>query len=104
MKRACNVCHAEFDVQFRYQTEVRNVEGSDRLVFFCSQACLSQSASGSVRCSACAREFTVELAAQVLYVGAQRHYACSDLCRAGLAKRPTPAAPAPRREIGRAHV
>ncbi len=100
MKRACNVCHAEFDVQFRYQTEVRNVEGSDRLVFFCSQACLSQSASGSVRCSACAREFTVELAAQVLYVGAQRHYACSDLCRAGLAKRPTPAAPAPRRGAG----
>ncbi len=94
MKRSCNICHADFEIQFRYQTEVRSVEGADRLVFFCSQACLGKSASGSVRCDACSREFVLELAAQLLYQGPERRYACSDLCRASLgksARRPLPA-------------
>lgn len=86
MRRSCSVCQTEFQVQFRYQMEVRTLDGADVLAFFCSQACLSRSASGKVRCDACSSEFSVELAAQVLYAGGQRRYACSELCRARVAE------------------
>jgi len=82
MRRACSICRTEFEVQFRYQMEVRTCDGSDTLAFFCSQACLGQSTNGKASCDACSLEFAVELAAQVLYVQGQRRYACSELCRA----------------------
>lgn len=80
--RVCTVCATEFEVCFRYQIE-SNGEGESR--FFCSQRCLEASHSekldGSVKCDACATSFKVELAAQVLFTGGRRHYACSPTCR-----------------------
>ena len=32
-------------------------------------------------CDACACKFKVEFAAQVLFTGGRRHYACSPICR-----------------------
>lgn len=112
MRRRCTICQTEFLVQFRYQMEVRTQDGADSLAFFCSQGCLARSSSGQVRCDACATEFSVELAAQVLYLSGQRRYACSDVCRARLAgaaarrpgaELPEPGTRAPRRE-GAPHV
>lgn len=86
LRRHCSICHAEFDVQFRYQTELSTLGDSDRLVYFCSQACLGASTHGLACCDACGSEFAVELAAHVMYVGGQRHYVCSELCRARIAE------------------
>jgi len=81
--RHCSVCSTEFEVCFRYQVESRASDSAPR--FFCSQRCLEASHSertdGSVPCDACATPFRVELAAQVVFTGGRRHYACSPDCR-----------------------
>lgn len=81
--RRCSVCSTEFEVCFRYQVEDRASATEPR--FFCSQRCLEASHSertdGSVPCDACATNFRVELAAQVVFTGGRRHYACSPDCR-----------------------
>jgi chromosome partitioning protein len=88
--RNCDVCKTEFELHFRYQMEERNelTEGGasvTRYAFYCSQKCLEAShkdrSDGQVACNACATRFTVELAAQVLFTGGQRHYACGPECR-----------------------
>jgi chromosome partitioning protein len=81
----CSVCTTEFELCFRYQVEERSPEhGGTR--HFCTQRCLeashSDSADGKVACDACASTFTVELAAQVVFTGGRRHYACKPECRA----------------------
>jgi chromosome partitioning protein len=89
--RNCDVCKTEFELHFRYQMEERAelTEGGasvTRYAFYCSQRCLEAShkerSDGQVACNACASRFTVELAAQVLFTGGQRHYACGPDCRA----------------------
>ena len=89
-QRICSVCGSEFELHFRYQVEERtapDADGSNRLTvaFFCSQRCLEAShharSGGSVQCDACATNFEVELAYQVLFTGGRRHYACSPACR-----------------------
>jgi chromosome partitioning protein len=94
----------KFELHFRYQLEERLEHAPDRdsaspsaarpstnpsvtrQVFFCSQRCLEAShksrADGLVRCDACAASFEVTLAAQVLFTGGRRHYACRPECRA----------------------
>jgi chromosome partitioning protein len=88
--RNCDVCKTEFELHFRYQMEERSELTEDgatvtRYAFYCSQRCLEAShsdrADGQVACNACCSRFTVELAAQVLFTGGQRHYACSPECR-----------------------
>jgi chromosome partitioning protein len=88
--RNCDVCKTEFELHFRYQMEERSelTEGGaavTRYAFYCSQKCLEAShkdrSDGQACCNACATRFTVELAAQVLFTGGQRHYACSPECR-----------------------
>ncbi len=88
--RNCDVCKTEFELHFRYQMEERSERTEDgqtvtRYAFYCSQRCLEAShrdrLDGQVSCNACATRFTVELAAQVLFTGGQRHYACSPDCR-----------------------
>ncbi len=88
--RNCDVCKTEFELHFRYQMEERSelTEGGatvTRYAFYCSQRCLEAShrerSDGQVSCNACAARFTVELAAQVLFTGGQRHYACGPDCR-----------------------
>jgi chromosome partitioning protein len=88
--RNCDVCKTEFELHFRYQMEERSelTEGGasvTRYAFYCSQRCLEEShkdrLDGLVACNACAGRFKVELAAQVLFTGGQRHYACSPDCR-----------------------
>jgi chromosome partitioning protein len=88
--RNCDVCKTEFELHFRYQMEERSelTEGGasvTRYAFYCSQKCLEAShkdrSDGQVACHACAARFTVELAAQVLFTGGQRHYACGPECR-----------------------
>lgn len=89
--RNCDVCKTEFELHFRYQMEERSelTEGGatvTRYAFYCSQRCLEAShrerSDGQASCDACATRFTVELAAQVLFTGGRRHYACSTDCRA----------------------
>jgi len=91
INRTCSVCSSDFELHFRYQTEERKERSASgelttRYAFFCSQRCLEAShrerVDGQVSCDACTRRFAVELAAQVLFTGGQRHYACSPLCRA----------------------
>jgi chromosome partitioning protein len=81
IRESCSICTTTFDVQFRYQMEEK--EGG--FSFFCSQKCLeisqTQSDTGAV-CGACAKRFTLSLAAQILYVKGKRHYACGPECRA----------------------
>lgn len=90
-KPCCSICHAEFEVQFRYQAELRPRAGggSPETLFFCSQACLAKShaaaTSGLVACDSCGSRFAVELAREVLYLAGRRHYACSETCRARIA-------------------
>lgn len=80
IRESCSICTTTFDVQFRYQMEERDGGFS----FFCSQKCLEisqkQSDTGAV-CGACAKRFTISLAAQILYVKGKRHYACGPECR-----------------------
>jgi chromosome partitioning protein len=80
IRESCSICTTTFDVQFRYQMEEK--EGG--FSFFCSQKCLEtsqkQSDTGAV-CGACAKRFTLSLAAQILYVKGKRHYACGPECR-----------------------
>jgi chromosome partitioning protein len=86
----CSVCGVAFELHFRYQIEERIETSSDgssetHTRHFCSQRCLEAShhgrADGQASCDACARRFSVEYAAQVLFTGGRRHYACSALCR-----------------------
>jgi len=81
----CSVCSTEFELCFRYQLEDRP-ESAGGPRHFCSQRCLeashSEQADGKVACDACATAFTVELAAQVVFTGGRRHYACRPECRA----------------------
>src|SRR6187397_2460986 len=88
--RNCDVCKTEFELHFRYQMEERSElaqsgETVKRYAFYCSQRCLEAShrdrSDGQVACDACATRFTVDLAAQVLFTGGRRHYACSNDCR-----------------------
>jgi chromosome partitioning protein len=88
--RNCDVCKTEFELHFRYQMEERSEvaasgETVTRYAFYCSQRCLEAShrdrSDGQVPCDACATRFTVELAAQVLFTGGRRHYACGNECR-----------------------
>jgi chromosome partitioning protein len=76
----------KFELHFSYQFEqVNNGESGSIERYYCSQRCLEAShhgrADGQVACDACAKRFSVELAAQVLFTGGRRHYACSQLCR-----------------------
>lgn len=89
--RVCSVCGVPFEVHFRYQLEAREERTADgrivrREVPFCSQRCLEAShrerVDGLVSCHGCARRFRVELAAQVVFTGGTRHYACDTACRA----------------------
>ena len=89
--RTCSVCGSEFELHFRYQREERtetdpNGQTVARESHYCSQRCLEAShrcrSDGLVTCDACARNFEVEFAGQVLFTGGRRHYACSPLCRA----------------------
>jgi chromosome partitioning protein len=83
LQETCSVCGTQFQVQFRYQSEPRK-EG---IWYFCSQKCLDRSrtdAAGAT-CDACGKVFRPELAAQVLYQGGKRKYACDLACRAQLA-------------------
>lgn len=91
MNQTCSVCSSEFEVHFRYQIEERREtdpagQAVTRHSFYCSQRCLEAShrcrTDGQVTCDACTRPFEVELAAQVLFTGGRRHYACSPICRA----------------------
>jgi chromosome partitioning protein len=88
--RNCSVCSVKFEQHFRYQIEERTEQRPDGesvalRSFYCSQRCLEAShksrSDGQVGCDACARRFEVELAAQVLFTGGRRHYACSPICR-----------------------
>jgi chromosome partitioning protein len=85
---ACSVCQAQFEPQFRFQTEAG----------VCSQKCHAQTMSGDVACDVCSKRFRVELLAQMLHVGGARRYACGDPCREQLLAQKTfeiaPAAPA----------
>ncbi len=82
----CSVCSVKFELHFRYQLEQRaEGDGGSRDIFYCSQRCLEAShherTDGLVACDACATRFRVELAAQVLFTGGRRHYACGQTCR-----------------------
>ena len=81
----CSVCATEFELCFRYQLEERPAEQGGKR-YFCSQRCLeashSEHADGKVPCDACATAFVVEYAAQVVFTGGRRHYACKPECRA----------------------
>ena len=86
----CSVCGTGFELHFRYQAEERVETDSSgasttRTLHYCSQRCLEashhQQADGQSVCDACARAFTVEYAAQVVFTGGRRHYACSTACR-----------------------
>jgi len=86
----CSICSTPFEPHFRYQREVSTYTDetgavSERAVYFCSQRCLEQShhqrESGLVGCAACAREFQVTLALQIVFTGGKRNYACSEPCR-----------------------
>ena len=74
----CSICSTPFEPHFRYQREVSTYTDetgavSERAVYFCSQRCLEQShhqrESGLVGCAACAREFQVTLALQIVFTG-----------------------------------
>ena len=90
----CSVCASGFSPQFSYQVEERPVRDADgtrvpRTQYFCSRKCLEHSLMGTApdsgcACGACGRQFQVELASQVLFLGGQRRYACSPPCRAQL--------------------
>lgn len=91
ISRSCSVCDTQFEVHFRYQIEEREVTDAHgktavKFYFYCSQRCLEAShrerVDGAVSCDGCAKRFEVELAAQVLFTGGKRHYACSPDCRA----------------------
>jgi chromosome partitioning protein len=78
-------------VHFRYQVESwqERASGGELVRYeaaYCSQGCLEKShrdrSDGLVPCNACARRFKVELAAQVVFTGGRRHYACDATCRA----------------------
>ena len=86
----CSICSTPFEPHFRYQREVSthaDETGTTRehTVYFCSQRCLEQSHhqkdSGLVGCAACARQFQVTLALQIVFTGGKRNYACSEACR-----------------------
>lgn len=86
----CSICSTPFEPHFRYQREVSSHTDeagtvSEQAVYFCSQRCLEQShhqrESGLVGCAACAREFQVTLALQIVFTGGKRNYACSEACR-----------------------
>lgn len=86
----CSICTTPFEPHFRYQREVltrmdETGAKSEQVVYFCSQRCLEashhQRESGLVSCAACAREFQVTLALQIVFTGGKRNYACSETCR-----------------------
>jgi len=82
----CSVCSVKFELHFSYQVEQKtDAENGTHEFFYCSQRCLEAShhgrTDGQVACDACATRFTVELAAQVLFTGGRRHYACGPACR-----------------------
>ncbi|HEY6728731.1 MAG TPA: AAA family ATPase [Polyangiaceae bacterium] len=86
----CSICSTPFEPHFRYQQEIsssRDEAGheSEQVLYFCSQRCLEashhQRDSGLVGCAACAREFQVTLALQIVFTGGKRNYACSETCR-----------------------
>lgn len=86
----CSICSTPFEPHFRYQREAstsRDETGTERehVVYFCTQRCLEashhQRDSGLVGCAACAREFQVTLALQIVFTGGKRNYACSETCR-----------------------
>ncbi|HEU5072657.1 MAG TPA: ParA family protein [Polyangiaceae bacterium] len=86
----CSICSTPFEPHFRYQREVstRTDETGtphEHVVYFCTQRCLEashhQRDSGLVGCAACAREFQVTLALQIVFTGGKRNYACSETCR-----------------------
>jgi len=86
----CSICSTAFEPHFRYQREVlagqdETGRARDQTVYFCSQRCLEashhQRESGLVGCAACAKEFQVTLALQIVFTGSKRNYACSETCR-----------------------
>lgn len=90
----CSVCNTTFQLQFRYQAEVRRIESAsgtrETTEHFCSQDCLDRSlraTHAAPTCDACGVSFTVEMAAQVLFIAGQRQYACSAPCRSHLIAR-----------------
>ena len=85
----CSVCGVRFELHFRYQLEEGGPAGAEGSsvppTYYCTQRCLEAShrsrSDGQVACEACARRFSVELAAQVLFTGGRRRYACTPECR-----------------------
>jgi chromosome partitioning protein len=91
LSKNCSVCSVRFDVHFSYQLESweqpnSSGEGVRYEAAYCSQSCLERShrdrSDGLVACNACAKRFKVELAAQIVFTGGRRHYACDAACRA----------------------
>jgi chromosome partitioning protein len=88
--KSCSICGADFELRWSYQMEPRARSGpasaeTSGHSFFCSQACLEKSHGGAfaeVRCDGCGVAFELELAAEVVFVGSRRRYACSPDCRA----------------------
>jgi chromosome partitioning protein len=82
MTEGCSVCGERFDVQFRYQMEERD----GGFAFYCSQVCQGKAmrgeTTGGATCSACRKQFRVELVSQVVRVRGELRHACSDECRA----------------------
>lgn len=86
----CSICSTSFEPHFSYQREVigkTDVNGlpKEHTAYFCSQRCLEashhQREHGLVRCAACASEFELTLALQIVFTGGKRNYACSETCR-----------------------
>ncbi len=94
VQASCSVCGQQFAPQSSYQVEERTVRGERgefvvHKVHFCSRKCLEQSLLGQeapppAQCTACGREFHVELVSQVIFLRGKRQYACSSACRAVL--------------------
>lgn len=86
----CSICSTAFEPHFRYQREAltgqdETARAGEQTVYFCSQRCLEashhQRESGLVGCAACAKQFQVTLALQIVFTGSKRNYACSETCR-----------------------
>ncbi len=81
MTESCSVCGGRFDVQFRYQME----EQDQGFAFYCSQDCHGKAVrgetTGGATCSACRKQFRVELVSQVARVRGELRHACSEECR-----------------------
>ncbi len=106
----CHYCGRRFEVKFSYQVQ-KDTQGS--IHYYCTQACMlqdqtrrqarhepplvqkgqasrntpprrSQSASNSVNCSTCEKDFRLQYAFQQMAIGSQTRYFCSMDCRSSV--------------------